>query len=229
MGSRNGTDCAMKHPRTLLLVGALAFAFLAGCEDQGDGVTIAGQDGSTIDVGSATATSTVTATPNAGTEGATPAGATPPAGETATPEPSETPTPTATPASSSGGTSAGDASGVPYSTSDVRAAMEAADVGFEVDDEREPLCADTSVPETAFDAGGSSWALWVYPDSAARESEWVLEDGQLAPQVEDCAPPTGFNYFNANLVLVLTEPGGAQSEVVRDAFLSVGSALGQSE
>ena len=42
MGSRNGTDCAMKHPRTLLLVGALAFAFLAGCEDQGDGVTIAG-------------------------------------------------------------------------------------------------------------------------------------------------------------------------------------------
>ena len=219
---------AMAHPRRLLVVGALAIALLAGCDDKDGGVTITGQDGSSIEVSTATASATTSPETSATTSEATPAGATATASSTATPTtttPTPTSTPIASPTSSGGGaTSAGDTSGFPYSTSDVRAAMEAADVGFEVDDEQEPLCGDTSVPETAFNAGGSSWALWVYPDSAARESEWVLEDGQLTPQVGDCAPPTGFNYFNANLVLVLTGPGGAQAEVVRDAFLAVGSA-----
>ncbi len=219
----------MKHPRTLLLAGALAVTLLAGCEDKDAGVTIAGEDGTRIDVGTPTATSTAitqTATAEA-TSGASPAAttetATPAATETATPTATSTPSPT--PTRTAGGSSAGGgASGVPYSTGDVRAAMAAAGVGFEVDDEREPLCGDTSVPETAFEAGGSTWALWVYPDGDAREAEWELDDGHLAARVDDCDPPTGFNYFNANLVLVLVEPGGTQSESVRDAFLAVGVA-----
>ena len=60
----------------------------------------------------------------------------------------------------------------------------------------------------------------VYPngDSAFASGCWLTPSETEGPY-----------YFNANLVLVLTEPGGAQSEVVRDAFLSVGSAPGQSE
>ncbi|MGE3962267.1 MAG: hypothetical protein AB7F65_11365 [Dehalococcoidia bacterium] len=215
----------MKFPRSLLLLGAGAALTLAACEDDDGGVTIAGQDGAAIDVGATTATATATGGADGNAVTATPVpGATQATAPAGTPTPTGTPTPAPTSRPSSGPT--GNTSGVPYSTTDVRAAMEAAGVGFEVDDESEPLCSDTAVPETAFRAGGSAWALWVYSDSAAREAEWVLEDGQLAAEVEDCVPPTGFNYFNANLVLALVEPGGAGSDDVRDAFLSLGSAAG---
>ena len=69
-------------------------------------------------------------------------------------------------------------------------------------------------------AGGATWALWVYPDSEAREADWAFSDGALRPQTDDCEPPTGLNYFNANVVLVLREPGEGTEEM-RDAFLGL--------
>ncbi len=216
----------MNHTQgRVLLVGVLLALTLVACSDNRGGPRIVGEDGSTIDV----TASTETATPSAEVSSTiVPSEGTPTATPGATETPAATGTATATP---SGGTSstAGDLEGVPYSTSDVRAAVESAGRTFLVVDDREPLCAGTSVEETTFwaaSSGGSDygplWTLWVYPDSEAREDDWQLSEGELQPQVDDCEPPTGFNYFNANTVLVFTGWSGLGEESLYDENRSPG-------
>jgi len=227
----------MRHARITVLLGCALLAIaLVGCDQERGGPRVVGEDGTEIEItaeptetGTATivATDEPTSTPD---DGAT---------ATATPETTETPsttptgTPTATPTSTSTpglgtGSGAGGLAGVPYGTDDVRAALAASGEPVEVDDEREPLCPSGSVPETALQVGESVWALWVYPDTSAREAEWELSDGRLEPQISDCEPPSGFNYFNANTVLVLLE-GVSGVEPVRDAFLEMGAAAPEGE
>jgi hypothetical protein len=211
----------------MLLVGAFALVALVGCDQERGGPRVVGEDGTEIEI-TATPAETGTATIVATAEQTgTPAAAPPEATQTPATTPTGTPTSTATSTSTpSGGSSgeggAGGSAGVPYGTGDVRAALAASGDSVEVDDEREPLCPDSSVPETALQVGDSSWALWVYEDTSAREAEWQLDDGQLEPQIDGCEPPSGFNYFNANTVLVLLE-GVDSVEAVRDAFLEMGA------
>lgn len=220
----------MRGARAFAIVGGALLALaLVACGSDGK-VTIAGQDGTEIDISTATATATASAEASpstAPTEGATPedGAATPTPGDTtptAMPDDDDdddaTPTPSAT-----SSPQAGDRLGAPYGSADVRAAIESGAGSFAVDDEVEQLCPDTSVPGTAFRAEGDAlWSLWVYPDAEAREADWVMEDGQLEPQTDDCELPTGFNYFNANVVIAVLKRGSG-AEDVRDAFLSLGS------
>lgn len=213
----------MRHPQRIMLAGVVLALTLAGCSDERGGPRIVGEDGSTIDVTAATQTATPSAevsstiVPSEGTPSATPETT-----ETATPEatgtaaPSTTPDATRTPGS-------GDLEefeGVPYSTSDLQAALSQ---DLEVDSSSQPLCPETSVAETTLrvsGADGSTWALWVYPDSEAREADWTFSGGALNAQTDDCEPPTGLNYFNANVVLVLRERGEG-IDAMRDALLGM--------
>jgi len=227
----------MRHARITVLLGCALLAIaLVGCDQERGGPRVVGEDGTEIEVTAeptATGTATVVATGE-------PTG-TPDPAATATTTPAVTETPSATPTGTATGTAtstptpgsdSGDATsglaGVPYGTDDVRAALADSGEPVEVDDEREPLCPDAAVPETALRVGESVWTLWVYPDTAAREAEWGLSDGQLEPQISDCEPPSGFNYFNANTVLVLLE-GVSGVEPVREAFLEMGAAAPEEE
>lgn len=226
----------MRHARITVLLGCALLAIaLVGCDQERGGPRVVGEDGAEIEITAeptATGTATIvtpgepTGTPDDGTATATP-------DATETPSTTPTGTPTATPTSTStpgAGTEsgAGGLAGVPYGTDDVRAALAASGESVEVDDEREPLCPSASVPETALQVGESVWALWVYPDTSAREAEWELSDGQLETQISECELPSGFNYFNANTVLVLLE-GVESVEAVRDAFLEMGTAASEEE
>jgi len=211
------------HPQRFgLLVGAIIALTLVGCSDDTGSPRVVGQDGSTIDIPSSatpmpSADVSPTIVPSEGT--ATP-GVTPEAMATATPAP--TGTATATPTRAPGGAVLDESSGVPYSTSDFRAALPSS-LAVEAGSADEALCPDTSVAETTLRVGGddgSIWALWVYPDSEAREADWEFSDGALRAQTDDCDPPTGLNYFNANVVLVVREVGGGIDEM-RDAFLGM--------
>lgn len=206
-------------------LGVLLLLALAACGGDSNGPRVVGQDGSAIDVG--TPTETPPATPTVTPTAATPADGTPsptPTVPTATGTPSPTATPTRTPSATptttpSGGTTAGD-DGSPYGTASVRAAVERGGGTFQVDDEQESLCPGSAVPGTTFRAYGSTWVLWVYPSADAREDDWSLDGGRLEPQVSGCELPTGYNYFNANLVVALVEQGGDPGDM-RDAFLGL--------
>lgn len=205
-----------------VLVAAVALAACGGDDD--GGVTISGSDGTEIEV-TTEQTETPSASPTGAETGTTDATGT--ATSEATPSATETPdatgTPSATATPSGGGEpEEGDLAGVPYSTGDVRAAVEAAGRTFILDDERAPLCPNTSVAETVFlasdpvEATGANWALWVYPDDEVLEDDWEIDDGQLEPRSDDCELPTGFNYFNANVVMAFVSWEGADGETTFD-------------
>jgi len=210
------------HPqRFAILVGVILALTLVACDQERGGPRVVGEDGSMIEL-----TSTATASPSAEvsativpSEPTPTASVTPEATETATPEATSTATPTGTP---SGGTDIEESSGVPYSTADFQASWPSA-LQIEAREPDEALCPNTSVTETTLRVGGddgSLWALWVYPDSEAREADWEFSDGELRAQTDDCEPPTGLNYFNANLVFVVRETGDGIDEM-RDAFLDL--------
>lgn len=210
----------MKHHQRITLGGAVVALLLVGCSDNGDGPRIVGEDGSTIDVTASTASATASTevSPTIVAAEGTPT-ATPDATETATPEASATETGTPPAEVTQPPTDFEEFEGVPFSTSDLQAAFP----GTEVDARRDPLCSETSVPETTLTVAGSpgsTWAVWVYPDSEAREADWAFSNGALRAQTDDCEPPTGLNYFNANVVLVLRERGEGIEEM-RDAILGL--------
>lgn len=170
----------------------------------------------------------------------------PTATSTATAPPTATGTPSATGTATStpqpGDHPAGDLAGVPYSTSDVRAAMVSARVGSSPPSgDVEPLCPDTSVREFPFyaaDTDGSDFgpvfALWVYPDTDALEDDWETSSSGIEPRT-DCDLPTGFVYWNANTVLAFSRwagdvgPGGPTGGSIREhpavqAYLDLSSA-----
>ena len=209
------------HPQRFgILVGAIIALTLVGCSQDSGSPRVVGQDGSTIDIpSSATPMSSADVSPTIVPSETTPTTSlTPEATETATPQATGTASPTRTP----GGTVLDESSGVPYSTSNFQAALPP-DLPIEADPVDEALCPGTSVAETTLRVGGedgSTWALWVYPHSAAREADWEFSDGALRAQTDDCDPPTGLNYFNANVVLVVRKVGDGIEEM-RDAFLSM--------
>ena len=104
----------------------------------------------------------------------------------------------------------GDLSGVPFSTADVRKAIEAAGYSLSPVAGRAALCPQTSVSELPFwsanlagSDSGPILVLWVYPSIEALAAEWQAEPGAPPkPQLDGCALPTGFAYWNQNLVLV---------------------------
>lgn len=187
--------------RTSILLLLLACAVVTSCVGGDDGVvdvrpaepTVGETAGPTPDatlVETPTATPLLTATP------------TPPPTLTPTPPPTLTPTPAATP-------SEGDTQGFPFSTADVRAVVEGSGITFIPLGERDAICPGSAVPGrpywTANAAGtdfGPVFVLWVYPDLAALEADWAVEPGESPKlRVEGCDLPTGFEYWNENLVL----------------------------
>ncbi len=231
----------MKYPRHVtFLVSACLVIAIAACDD-GGGTRIVGEDGSTIDVTTATAT----ATPSADVSPTS----IPPEG-TSVPSTTETATPdaagpdatgTATPTATPGDGDIEEYEGVPYSTSDVQAAVESAGRTF-IPADHDISCQGTSVPGGVFwaaNAGGSdygpNWALWIYPDADAREADWSIEDGVLESQVEGCELATGFNYFNENAVLAFISWSGPGfdspydpdrspgEDAAKEAFIAMGA------
>ena len=103
-----------------------------------------------------------------------------------------------------------DLTGFPFSTADLRQAIETAGYSFAPLTNIAPICPQTSVPEQAFWSvnltGGDSGpilVLWVYPNSETLKADWQAEPGQ-APQslLPNCGLPSGFAYWNENLVMV---------------------------
>lgn len=143
----------------------------------------------------------------------TAAAATPASSPTATAtavSPRLAPSPTQKPAPADAGAAvAGDLVGLPFSTADVRAAIEQAGFVFLPVEPREALCPGSAVPGrpywTAFSGGtdfGPVFVLWVYPDAEALREDWEAVPGEAPrPRMEDCELPTGFVYWNDNLVL----------------------------
>lgn len=202
----------MKHRAVRLATSALVvFAIgLAACSDGGNARVVVDGDEGEIEI---TATGTPSASATGIPEGSPTAEGSP--GATATETPTGTPDPSATPtmtptavATPSAGSPAGDLSGLPFSTSDVRAAVQGARYTFNDLEGRAPLCADASVVEYPFWAGstqggtdyGFVYVLWLYPDEDALEADWAFEDGRLVSRA-GCELPNGFVYFNANAVV----------------------------
>ena len=129
----------------------------------------------------------------------------------ATPAPTSTPEIAPTQAPSVGPTDTSrDLTGFPFSTADLRQAIETAGYSFAPRTNIAPICPQTSVPERAFWSvnltGGDSGpilVLWVYPNSETLKADWQAEPGQ-APQslLPNCGLPSGFAYWNENLVMV---------------------------
>ena len=129
----------------------------------------------------------------------------------ATPAPTNTPEIAPTQAPSVGPTDTSrDLTGLPFSTADLRQAIETAGYSFAPLTNIAPICPQTSVPEQAFWSvnltGGDSGpilVLWVYPNSEMLKADWQAEPGQ-APQslLPNCGLPSGFAYWNENLVMV---------------------------
>ena len=183
------------RPALLALAGVLGLLALActGGDDDGVPVLLTRTPTPTVTpAASPTATPTPTATPMVA---ATP---------TTTPTPRPTPVPAAT-----APPTAGDIAGVPFSTADVRAAIEAEGFPLFALDDRAPLCATTSVPGQALWSGdisngdgGRVFVLWVYPDAEAVGADWRAEPGERPElQVPGCELPSGFVFWNENLVL----------------------------
>lgn len=178
------------HRWALLAITTALAGLLMSCEDSGS-VTIVGANGEEIEVpdGTVVATSEVAQTPSP------------------TLAPVETPSPTATPTpqpASTRGRIPDDLQGSPYSTADLRTAIEAAGTTFQglaVD----PLCPNTSVPELTFLASdgnetGPVFSMWVYPDSSALANDWSTGNA-VTPLTDPCTPPTASVYWNRNVVL----------------------------
>ena len=111
------------------------------------------------------------------------------------------PSPTAPPAG-------GDIEGAPFSTADARAAIEGAGVTFIPLENRTAICPSTAAAgQHYWTAGqatdsGPAFVLWVYPNVAALQADWAVEPGEPpVPLVAGCEPPTGFVYWNGNLIL----------------------------
>ncbi len=103
-----------------------------------------------------------------------------------------------------------DLTGLPFSTADLRQAIETAGSSFAPLTNIAPICPQTSVPEQAFWSvnltdgdSGPILVLWVYPNSETLKADWRAEPGQ-APQslLSNCGLPSGFAYWNENLVMV---------------------------
>lgn len=117
---------------------------------------------------------------------------------------------------------AGDLQGSPFSTIDVRVSVED-ERGYSfwlVDEERPQLCPESAVPGRAYwsaNLGGSDFGpvfvLWVYPDVDALEADWNAEVGESPTPKFDCELPSGFVYWNENLILAF------------DVWLSLGEPL----
>lgn len=215
-----------------------AALILAACGGDGD-VRVVGEDGSEVVV---TEEPGGTGAPGEGDGTSTPAAETPAptASETPTSTPEATPTAAASPTSTPGaptGTPTGEGgatSGPPYSTPAISAAIEGAGRTFEQRQDVAAICADTAVGPTIFTSAASAgaadsttWALWTYPDVDAREDDWDVDDGRLEADTDDCELPSGFNYYNANAVLVFLESEGSVSprnDPVVEVFLALGAS-----
>ena len=115
----------------------------------------------------------------------------------------------------------GDADGMPFSTVDLRVAVEEERRhSFWLIDDREELCPASAVPGLAYwSAGlggtdfGPVYVLWVYPDETALRRDWqVADDERPAPRFS-CDLPSGSVFWNQNLVMTF------------DVWLSAGEAL----
>jgi hypothetical protein len=145
----------------------------------------------------------------------TPTETAPAATATTTATPEATPSPTATPTQARDGEQT-EAEGIPFSTQDVREAVQGAGLSFLETDDLELGCSETAVPAhfywTAGDSTdfGPAFALWVYPDGEAREQEWEINsDDRIESLVDGCDIGHGFVYWNANLVMAFAHWGGA--------------------
>ncbi len=154
--------------------------------------------------GTATPTATPSPPPPTSTATATPAG-------TATPQPTTPP---------SGDPTAGDVEGFPFSTVDIRAAVEARGFSFLLLTDRGALCAGAAVEVHSFwsanlagSDSGPALAVWVYPDRDALEADWSVAPGSAPEPRFGCDLPTGFVYWNENLVMALDTWLAAGSEV----------------
>ncbi len=129
----------------------------------------------------------------------------------ATPAPTSTPEIAPTQAPSVGPTDTSrDLTGFPFSTADLRQAIETAGYSFAPLTNIAPICPQTSVPEQAFWSvnltdgdSGPILVLWVYPNSETLKADWQAEPGQ-APQslLSNCGLPSGFAYWNENSIMV---------------------------
>ena len=129
----------------------------------------------------------------------------------ATPAPTSTPEIAPTQAPSVGPTDTSrDLTGFPFSTADLRQAIETAGYSFAPRTNIAAICPQTSVPEQAFWSvnltdgdSGPILVLWVYPNSETLKADWQAEPGQ-APQslLPNCGPPSGFAYWNENLIML---------------------------
>ena len=129
----------------------------------------------------------------------------------ATPAPTSTPETAPTQAPSVGPTDTSrDLTGFPFSTADLRQAIETAGYSFAPLTNIAPICPQTSVPEQAFWSvnltdgdSGPILVLWVYPNSETLKADWQAEPGQ-APQslLSKCGLPSGFAYWNENSIIV---------------------------
>lgn len=193
--------------RWLAILAASAFP-LAACS--GDDTTATGIEPS--------ATATATAPEGVATPEAIPATAT---AETSTETPAtSSPAPTIGPAPSRGESLATTAT--PISTLDVRRAVQDGQgFSFWRVDDRTPLCPASAAPGLPYwsvNLAGSDfgpiWVLWVYPNSDALQQDWETMPGE-APRsrLEGCELPTGFVYWNENLVMTFA------------AWLSLGEEL----
>ena len=182
---------------------ALATLLAAAC-DGDDDIDI---EGLVTRTPNPTQTSAPTRAPETATPTPTPTGTAP--SSTPTPTPTATASPTATPTQAADGEQQ-EVEGSPFSSADVRSAVEANGYSFQLLARGDLPCPNTSVealPRWSATLAGSDFgplfALWFYPDEEAMREDWVAEPGErLQARTEGCDLPTGFNYWNANLVLV---------------------------
>ena len=188
-----------------VLAGLLALACFGGGDDDEFDLTQLLTPTPTPSVATATpspsvATATPSPTATATSAPTAPATRSPPV-PTATPTATAAPPPAAPPAG-------GDVEGAPFSTADARAAIEGAGVTFIPLENRAAICSSaatvgqhywTARPRTDF---GPAFVLWVYPDVEALQADWAVEPGEPPqPLVAGCELPTGFVYWNGNLIL----------------------------
>lgn len=66
--------------------------------------------------------------------------------------------------------------------------------------------------------------LWIYPDQASLEADWIADIGKAPqPRVEGCVSG-GSGSWNGNLVLYIQGRDiGTLTAAIREAFLSLGS------
>lgn len=200
---------------------AFAVALLAVCASC-SGSEPATVEPSTTSIPSATASAAPGAGPTQATATA-PLPATPAlaASPSATPTATPTPTPTAAATAADPEARLGDVSGVPFSTVDVRLAVEEGrGYSFWLVEERAPLCPGSSVPGRPYWSAnlagsdfGPVFVLWVYADVDALRLDWEAVPGEAPVPLFDCELPSGFVYWNENLVFTF------------DVWLSLGEPL----